>query len=316
MALYRDFGHIISKVYWARKRLQRFSLLIIAISLGQGAFAIELSHHHPIAFQPLQILLIDEGVKDQHILTQGLGAGYYVEHIKSNEDPIAKLEELSLRYSGVSALHIVSHGEDGGIQLGNTLLTTDILHSSSTRLQTIAEMFSEDADLLVYGCDVAETRKGKGFVSSLATLMNVDVAASDDMTGAQVNDADWSLEYSIGQIDHTGPLIDFTHSQYQHTLAAFTENFSSGPTGGSAVTSFSVTHSSVQFDFTFHADNGGGDMIDEGTFGEANGASINVRSTLADTGTTERITIVRNDAADFTFISLYVNNTGGTTITR
>ncbi|XPM55095.2 MAG: DUF4347 domain-containing protein [Leptolyngbya sp. IPPAS B-1204] len=82
-------------------------------------------------------------------------------------------------------------------------------------LQAWSKALTADADILLYGCNVAENASGKTFVNSLSQLTGADVAASDDLTGLG---GDWELEYSTGTIETTA-IADAT---YQGTLANFT----------------------------------------------------------------------------------------------
>ena len=59
----------------------------------------------------------------------------------------------------------------------------------------------EDADILIYGCDVAAGSTGRAFIDLLAQLTEADVAASTDTTGASFLGGDWTLEAQTGSIE-------------------------------------------------------------------------------------------------------------------
>ncbi|NLV98124.1 MAG: DUF4347 domain-containing protein, partial [Desulfovibrionales bacterium] len=61
--------------------------------------------------------------------------------------------------------------------------------------------FTDTGDILIYGCDVAQTAKGEAFVQDLAELTGTDVAASINPTGAEDKGGDWVLEHSTGPIE-------------------------------------------------------------------------------------------------------------------
>ncbi|MCP4377420.1 MAG: DUF4347 domain-containing protein, partial [bacterium] len=65
----------------------------------------------------------------------------------------------------------------------------------------------EDADILLYGCNIAVGEDGRNLTDTLAELTGADVAASDDLTGHQSLGGDWDLEVQVGDIE-SGPLID------------------------------------------------------------------------------------------------------------
>ncbi len=88
------------------------------------------------------------------------------------------------------------------------------LSEFEAELKLWSNLLTADADILLYGCNVAENAEGKTFVNSLAQLTGADVAASDDLTGVG---GDWVLEYQTGTIE-TAAIADTT---YQGTLANF-----------------------------------------------------------------------------------------------
>ena len=59
---------------------------------------------------------------------------------------------------------------------------------------------SEDADLLFYGCDLAGNESGEDLVEFVSAVTGADVAASNDLTGAQELGGDWELEVNVGDI--------------------------------------------------------------------------------------------------------------------
>ena len=72
----------------------------------------------------------------------------------------------------------------------------------------------EEADLLLYGCDVADG-EGDSFVRQLSQATNADVAASVNDTGI---DGDWSLETAVGEVEANSVFNDEISSAYQHNL--------------------------------------------------------------------------------------------------
>jgi hypothetical protein len=102
--------------------------------------------------------------------------------------------------------------------LGSSVLNDQTLSSYQSQLESIGKSLSDEGDILLYGCNVAEGEAGIDFVRSLAELTSADIAASDDTTGAAENGYDWKLEYTTGpiNIDPLQPL------NYTGTLATGT----------------------------------------------------------------------------------------------
>ena len=117
----------------------------------------------------------------------------------------AQLETLTADGSKVEALHIVTHGDQGSFTLGNRSIDHNSLltdNSLVAQLQAWQPYLSEDADILLYGCNIAEGEEGMAFMQHLAALTSADIAASTDLTGQNHTDtADWDLEADTGPIE-------------------------------------------------------------------------------------------------------------------
>jgi predicted cupin superfamily sugar epimerase len=100
--------------------------------------------------------------------------------------------------SDIASVHIVSHGAEGSLQLGASTINSDNLQAYSNSLQQWASALTADADILLYGCDVASGETGEAFVQQLSQLTGADVAASDDLTGSAALGGDWDLEVKNG----------------------------------------------------------------------------------------------------------------------
>jgi hypothetical protein len=161
-----------------------------------------------------EIAFIDAGISNAGSLTSQFKPGTEV-HLLSSGDAIEQITQILAHRSNISAVHIVSHGSDGALQLGHE--TVDDLSQYDDDLRLWSKSFTEDADILLYGCNVAENKSGKSFVNQLSQLTGTDVAASDDLTGNAALGGDWDLEYQTGNIE-TVTVADPT---YQGTLANF-----------------------------------------------------------------------------------------------
>ena len=173
---------------------------------------------------PLEVVFIDAGVEDAQTLLDGLrGEGedqsqWLIVELNADEDGIEQITQTLSRLSDVDAVHIVSHGDGQGLQLGNTRLDVDTAAGYAGDLTSWGDALDSDADLLIYGCDLASTENGRALVESLGALCDCDVAASDDATGHEELGGDWDLEFSTGDI---GTSIAFSTPHlrgWHHTL--------------------------------------------------------------------------------------------------
>jgi len=104
--------------------------------------------------------------------------------LDNNSDGITQITDTLVEHRELDAVHIISHGSEGSIDLGGTQLEFDTLLANTKAIQGWAEAFSENGDLLIYGCNLAASSEGQALVDSLARLTGADVAASDDLTGS------------------------------------------------------------------------------------------------------------------------------------
>ena len=101
---------------------------------------------------------------------------------------------------------------------------------------------TQDADILLYGCNVGEGAVGRGFVAQLASLTGADVAASDDATGAAARGGNWTLEVSTGRIDTSVALGASTQQAWSGLLAITGNSTSSAMTSATGANTLSWSH--------------------------------------------------------------------------
>jgi ribosomal protein L14 len=116
-------------------------------------------------------------------------------------DGIAQITQALKGRRGLSSLHIVAHGEAGKLWLGNGFVDSSTLEQYSDDLQSWAAALAPDADILLYGCNVAAGETGRQFVQLFSQLTGADVAASSNLTGSAALGGDWELEVKIGNVE-------------------------------------------------------------------------------------------------------------------
>jgi len=152
-----------------------------------------------------EVLFIDSNVSDYQQLIDDLLAKddrqVDVILLNSNSNGIEQITETLNNYQDLDAVHIFSHASDGSVQLGNSWLSLENTDNYTGSISSWQNALTDDADLLFYGCNLAQTDSGQSLINTLSTLTGADVAASDDFTGQAVLGGDWELEYDIGQIE-------------------------------------------------------------------------------------------------------------------
>jgi Domain of unknown function (DUF4347)/Bacterial Ig domain len=149
---------------------------------------------------PKSLLFIDAGVADSDQLMANAAAGTQVYRLGAGEG-LDRITQILSGLRDVASVQIVSHGRSGGLQLGASWLDLQGLPGAIGQLKTWGDALTADADILLYGCNVAQGELGQAFVNQLAELTGADVAASIDVTGNAALGGNWDLEYQTGAID-------------------------------------------------------------------------------------------------------------------
>ncbi|MGD2172829.1 MAG: DUF4347 domain-containing protein, partial [Gammaproteobacteria bacterium] len=178
--------------------------------------------------QSHEVVFIDAGVDNYQMLVDDIRANMdssrdlEVLVLDRDRDGIEQISQYLKEYKDLDAVHIISHGSDGSIELGNTRLDSDSLEANNLSIALWANAFTDIGDILIYGCDLAATETGQGLIDELGALTLTDVAASDDLTGAGSQGGDWLLEYRAGTVESKIAVSADLQQDYQHTLATYT----------------------------------------------------------------------------------------------
>ncbi|MBW4422621.1 MAG: SBBP repeat-containing protein [Myxacorys californica WJT36-NPBG1] len=182
------------------------------------------------------LLFVDRGVAEYQTLVAGVAPGTEVHVLDSSQDAITQITNTLLGRRDISSLHILSHGEAGRLNFGRGGLDLADLPQYAAQLQSWSNVLTKDADILLYGCNVAQGELGQAFVNGLSDLTGADVAASDDRTGSAGRDGNWTLEVNQGTIDAALAFLPTTMQGYRGVLDNATFAWAQQFTSGSLVT--------------------------------------------------------------------------------
>ncbi|PTA63327.1 hypothetical protein C9I36_15985, partial [Pectobacterium punjabense] len=166
-----------------------------------------------------EAVFIDTALTDYQTLVNSVPAGVDVFLLDSSKDGLTQMAVWAETHTGYDAIHILSHGNEGQVRLGNLTLDSATAEARSADLAKLGTALTQDGDLLLYGCDIAQDT-GKSFVSLLSQLTQADIAASDDLTGAASKGGNWQLETTVGNIETTGAALGTIAQEYNSLLAS------------------------------------------------------------------------------------------------
>ena len=172
-----------------------------------------------------ELVVVDAGVPRLDALLAGLAVPGGPEVVVLDggagdaDEALARLGDLLAARANLGALHLVSHGGAGELELAGVPVTLVDLLAANATVTGWADAFADGADFLIYGCDVAAGQAGRAFVDTLALLTGTDVAASTDLTGATGAGGDWRLEYARGSVTADVVASPALRDGYDATLA-------------------------------------------------------------------------------------------------
>ncbi len=188
-----------------------------------------------------ELVFVDSMVSDlQDALDNlnGSSRNFEVFVLDANRDGLDQITEILDSRRDVDSIHIISHSENGAVKLGNLWLGASNLDGYAGQLASWQNSLAADADILLYGCDLAASESGLTLIDSIHALTGADVAASDDDTGHASFGADWELEYFTGTIETEIALSADLQQNWYGKLATITvTRFDDITDGGDGLTS-------------------------------------------------------------------------------
>jgi hypothetical protein len=174
-----------------------------------------------------EVAFVDSGVEGYEQLVDDLraasseGRKLEVFVLDASRDGVEQISEILRQYQGLDAVHLVSHGADGSVNLAAAPFDIDALNAKTAEIAAWGDAFAETGDFLIYGCNLAAGVEGQSFVDSLARLTQTDVAASVDLTGSRLLGGDWDLEYQRGSVEATVAFSAEVQESWTTALATF-----------------------------------------------------------------------------------------------
>jgi glucose/arabinose dehydrogenase len=170
------------------------------------------------SFQPSQnnIIFVDPAVRNHQKLLADLDTKVVVLDAKRNG--IEQISEVLKQHQNLTSVEIFSHGTTANLDLGSARLGLDTLGENTGALQDWSKALASNADILLYGCNVAQGKAGHAFVEELGKLTQADIAASDDLTGNAALGGDWQLEVKTGEIEAESSISQDAIAAYKGIL--------------------------------------------------------------------------------------------------
>jgi hypothetical protein len=148
------------------------------------------------------LIFIDARVTDLDVLADAVNQNGQIVFIDPSRDGVEQIAEVVSQYSNLDAIHIVSHGTEGQLYLGDTVLNAASMQGEHLdELTSIRSALSADGDILIYGCNFTGGDAGLEAAILLGSITGADIAASTDATGSSELGGDWDLETAVGAVE-------------------------------------------------------------------------------------------------------------------
>ena len=166
------------------------------------------------------VVFIDAGVANWQTLAADVTPGTLVVPLDPAEDGVTQMVRrlAATGVRGLSAIQIVSHGLEGEVRLGSTILTGRNLPEHSVALAELGSFLAPGGDLTIYGCYVGHGAGGRQFLDDLAAATHADVAASSAPLGRTAAGPNWTLDRATGPIEAANPFGDAALKAYAGQL--------------------------------------------------------------------------------------------------
>ncbi len=97
-----------------------------------------------------EVVIIDGRVKDPQVLIGEVNRKAAIEVILPDEDGVEAIAKILEKYRDLSAVHIISHGSQGELQLGNITLNGDNLATYQSQLGAWGQALNSAAAVIFY----------------------------------------------------------------------------------------------------------------------------------------------------------------------
>ena len=210
-------------------------------------------------FNTTEIAFIDMRLADAQELANSLRDDVLVVYIDPAKSGVSQVTQALSAFENIEAVHLFTHGDANGFRLGDALITGDSVEQNAEGFAAWKGYLSNDADILFYGCNLAETAEGQALLNTIGELTSADISASTDLTGAANLGGDWDLEYNTGAINSSLAITALGQQAYSAVLAGVPEATITGPASDPLIGE-QITFN-VSFDNTSAVDTGYGPYV-------------------------------------------------------
>lgn len=121
------------------------------------------------------IVIVDAAIRNYKYLLASPLLGMEVHILKGQTDGIAQIEALLSQSQQLSSIHLMCKGGPGQLNIGTTRLSGEHLWAYADELRQWRCYLAEDAEIVIYGCELTTNRAGQALLSWLQLLIGANV---------------------------------------------------------------------------------------------------------------------------------------------
>ncbi|MEG4969991.1 DUF4347 domain-containing protein, partial [Microcoleus sp. B6-A1] len=171
--------------------------------------------------KPTEIVILDPTIPDSQHLISGIKPNTATYILQSQPDAVEQITTILAQHTDINALHIITHGDSGSLYLGTTELNSNNIQNYSHQLPQWRNAFTDNANIILYGCSVAAGDRGNQFLTQLHQLTGANISANSQPTGNSALGGTWDILQLIPPSTQKPQLIltETTLKTYSHILA-------------------------------------------------------------------------------------------------
>jgi Ca2+-binding RTX toxin-like protein len=151
----------------------------------------------PVKSESAALLVIDARVEHRESLLRLLDSGAHLLVMEPSEAALDGVLTAAGAIPGLSAIHLLAHGEPGRIRLGAEVWDSEFVSARADRFTALGASLSEDGGLMLYGCESGKGEPGRALVAALSDATGAAVAASSLPVGHADQGGSWTLDVGV-----------------------------------------------------------------------------------------------------------------------
>ncbi|MDA0212647.1 MAG: Ig-like domain-containing protein [Cyanobacteria bacterium FC1] len=185
-----------------------------------------------------QILFIDESIADYKTLAEGALPGIEVIILNPAQNAIEQITQLLAQRQRLNSLHLVTHGKPASLDFSTGSLNQTTIPHYAPQLKKWAASLAPQAEILLYGCNVAQGEIGETFVRHLSQLTGATIAAAKTPVGNSNLGGTWNLAYQTRNINTALPFNTCVLQTYPGILPTLDWSVLNWPSAGALSASY------------------------------------------------------------------------------